>query len=82
MKLQTKLDKLQEKSKKNIPPETAELMSKATIELFQSGIVDKVLKPGDSAPQFSLEDQKGKSVTLQQCIASGSLVVSFYRGVW
>ena len=37
-----------------------------------------MLKPGDRAPDFTLPDQDGKSVTLGELLARGPLVLYFY----
>jgi cytochrome oxidase Cu insertion factor (SCO1/SenC/PrrC family) len=34
------------------------------------------------APEFSLEDQKGTTVTLASLTANGPAVLVFYRGFW
>ena len=37
-----------------------------------------MLKIGDHAPDFSLPDQSGANVTLEDCLAKGSLILYFY----
>jgi cytochrome oxidase Cu insertion factor (SCO1/SenC/PrrC family) len=37
---------------------------------------------GEVAPDFRLEDQNGKTVTLSEARGKTTLVVVFYRGYW
>lgn len=37
---------------------------------------------GDSAPDFTLEDQDGRKVTLSTARGQSPVVVVFYRGYW
>ncbi len=37
-----------------------------------------MLKPGDKAPDFSLPDQAGRTVTLDDLLADGPLILFFY----
>lgn len=40
------------------------------------------IKVGDEAPDFTLEDQDGKPVTLSSFRGKKSVVLVFYRGSW
>lgn len=40
------------------------------------------VKPGDAAPDFTLEDQDGKPVQLSDYKGKKSVVLVFYRGYW
>jgi cytochrome oxidase Cu insertion factor (SCO1/SenC/PrrC family) len=40
------------------------------------------IKPGTEAPDFTLEDQDGKPVTLSAYRDKKSVVLVFYRGYW
>lgn len=40
------------------------------------------LKAGDEAPDFTLEDQDGRPVTLSDYRGKKTVVVVFYRGFW
>ncbi len=82
MSLQDNLNAIKEKSKSRLPQETREKMQKATAELADSGIIEKILKPGQALPQFSLPDERENIVSSEQLLVEGPLVVSFYRGVW
>ncbi|WP_322107306.1 peroxiredoxin-like family protein [Paraburkholderia sp. J41] len=83
MPLQGKLDALRTEFETNVaPPAVVELLHRATAELISTGAVDKALKAGDIAPEFTLSDAHGKQVASRSLLARGPLVVTFYRGVW
>lgn len=48
----------------------------------QSGVAQQTLKPGDPAPNFTLPDSKGQSVSLTELLKNGPVVLTFYRGNW
>ncbi len=66
----------------NAPDWVHEPMHRATDELIASGAAAKALKAGDRAPDFTLEDAEGQVHSLQDLLAEGPLVLTFYRGVW
>ena len=82
MGLQSKLDEYKKSFLKKAPADAVKVMQKATEELKNSGILDKVLKVGDSAPDFSLPDENGNLVDLKGLLTRGPVVISFYRGQW
>ena len=40
------------------------------------------LRVGDKAPSFSVEDQNGKVVQLDEVLKEGNVILTFYRGSW
>lgn len=82
MGLQEKLDEYKKSFLETAPPEAVKVMQRATEDLKNSGILDKVLKVGESAPEFSLPDVNGTLVELESLLAQGPVVISFYRGQW
>ncbi|NEP50523.1 MAG: AhpC/TSA family protein [Moorea sp. SIO3C2] len=64
------------------PEEVKAIMAKAGEDLANSGIVDNSLNVGDKAPNFTLPNAVGKLVELQDLLATGAVVISFYRGQW
>lgn len=64
------------------PPEQVKVLLESREKLVKSGIADKAIKVGETWPDFSLPDEKGNIVNSKDLLAKGSLVVSFYRGVW
>jgi hypothetical protein len=82
MSLKEELKALKLKSEAKIPVEKRDIMHRATKELEQSGITEKVLKAGDRAPDFSLMDAGGILFSLHSLVELGPVVLSFYRGGW
>jgi peroxiredoxin len=87
MSLQAKLDAFKAdfeagKPPYNVPPAVIETMRRATAELKASGLAERALKVGALAPAFELMDADGATIRSTELLARGSLVVSFYRGVW
>jgi peroxiredoxin len=87
MTLQAKLDAFKADFEAGNPPYSVprsviETMHGATRELIASGAAQRALKAGDQAPQFTLQDPEGNSVSSASLLAQGPLVLSFYRGVW
>jgi hypothetical protein len=82
MGLQDKLDEYKKSFLEKAPPEAVGVIQRATEDLKNSGILDKVLKVGESAPEFSLPDENGNLVALKGLLAQGPVVISFYRGQW
>jgi hypothetical protein len=87
MKLQGKLDAMRADFENGrfplVPTRTQlETMRRATQSLVDSGQADNALKAGDTAPEFTLEDADGNSVSSRALLARGPLIATFYRGVW
>ena len=82
MSLQQKLDDYKKQFQAKAPPDKAKLMGKATAELKESGILANVVKEGERAPDFSLNDADGNPVSLPDLRTKGPVVLTFYRGVW
>jgi peroxiredoxin len=57
-------------------------MQKAIDDLRASGIMDRVVKAGTPASDFSLPNVAGQPVSLAALRAAGPVVLSFYRGRW
>ncbi len=82
MSLQEQLDALRAQSKTRIPAEAQAMMQRSVDELRASGILSRVPKIGDQAPDFTLPNASGQLIGLKSLLAKGPLVVSFYRGRW
>ena len=82
MSLEEKLATIRDGSAKRIPPERLAIMHRATEDLRVSGILDRVIKPGAQAPDFTLDDQNGSPVTLSAVTARGPVLISVFRGFW
>ena len=82
MTLQQRLDRIREGFEKQAPPEAVALIHRATDDLRNSGIADRAIKEGQTAPAFELEDSRGGRVSLGDLLARGPAVLTFFRGHW
>jgi peroxiredoxin len=65
----------------HIPAPVAERLAAAFAEITASGAAPG-LAVGEQAPDFSLPDATGRTVSLATRLARGPVVLSFYRGEW
>ncbi len=82
MTLQEQLDTLREAAKARIPAEARAIMERNIEDLRASGIMSRIVKVDQPAPDFTLPDAGGRSVRLADLRARGSVALSFYRGRW
>jgi hypothetical protein len=82
MSLQQKLDAQKKATETSAPKETIEVMHRATENLAKSGIMNRIVKKGDKAPDFMLNDINGNVVNLKERLSKGHVVLGFYRGRW
>ena len=81
--LQDQLDRITQNTRALVQPERLAISEKATEDLFNTGIEDRILKAGAQAPAFTLEDAlTQKPVHSADLLALGPLVVNFFRGRW
>jgi peroxiredoxin len=81
--LQDQLDRITQNTRALVQPERLAISEKATEDLFNTGIEDRILKAGAQAPAFTLEDAlTHKPVSSADLLALGPLVVNFFRGRW
>ena len=81
--LQDQLDRITQNTRALVQPERLALSEKATEDLFNTGIEDRILKAGTQAPAFTLEDAlTHKPVNSTDLLALGPLVLNFFRGRW
>lgn len=82
MPLQDQLDAITTKTRALVQADRLAPSERAVAELFATGIEDRILKPGDTAPEFTLPDTSGKPVRSSDLLALGPLVINFFRGRW
>ena len=82
MKLQEKLDAYKKSFLKTAPADAVAVMHRATRDLANSGIVEKAVKAGDRAPDFTLENTAGEKIGLAGLLLKRPVVLTFYRGKW
>jgi peroxiredoxin len=81
--LQDQLDRITQNTRALVQPERLAISEKATEDLFNTSIEDRVLKTAAQAPAFTLEDAlTHKPVNSTDLLALGPLVVNFFRGRW
>ncbi len=81
--LQDQLDRITQNTRALVQPERLAISEKATEDLFNTGIEDRILKAGAQAPVFTLEDPlTHKPISSADLLALGPLVVNFFRGRW
>jgi hypothetical protein len=82
MALQEELNALKAKSESRVPAETLAVMHRATKDLESSGLIAKVPKVGERAPDFALQSAEGVLADSRRLLEKGPMVLSFYRGGW
>ena len=82
MSLEARLAAVREGAAKRIPADRLAIMHRATDDLRRAGALDRVIKPGMRAPDFTLLDQHDQAVTLSARLASGPVLMSVFRGFW
>ena len=81
--LQDQLDRITQNTRALVQPERLAISEKATADLFNTGIEDRILKVGTQAPAFILENAlTQKPVSSTDLLALGPVVVNFFRGRW
>ncbi|GGV20198.1 peroxiredoxin [Streptomyces filipinensis] len=65
-----------------IPADIRAVMRRAAQELAASGQAQSALAEGAQAPSFTLPSATGRSVGLDELLADGPVVLTFYRGSW
>ncbi len=82
MSLKDRLDTIKAAAETRIPAETRAVMERAIDDVRAAGILERVVKVGQPAPDFTLPDTDGKPVSLGPLVARGPVVLSFFRGRW
>ena len=68
--------------KQRVPPERQAIMERHIAHLRETGIRQNAKQVGDPAPAIVLPDAQGKPFDFAALLASGSVIVTFYRGGW
>jgi peroxiredoxin len=80
--LQDQLDQITANTRHLVQAERLAVGERAVAELFASGIEERILPMGALAPEFALKDSNGKLVRSRDLLASGPLIIKFFRGRW
>lgn len=81
-RLQDRLDRMKAGFERTAAPENLEIMHRVTGDLCRSGIMESVVRAGQTAPGFTLDDSRGRSVNLENELSKGPVILTFYRGDW
>jgi len=57
-------------------------MQRSVDDLRASGIMNRIARAGEPAPDFTLPNVSSRPVGLKELLARGPVVLSFYRGRW
>ncbi len=71
-----------QKFRGQLPPDLTALIEQGAGEISALDIIERALKPGDTAPAFSLKNQNGGQKSLSDYLAQGPVVLTFYLGAW
>ena len=82
MSLNEKLEEMRQASWGRWTPEKVAILHRSFDDLARSGILDRILKKGDRAPDFTLKSSNGADVSLSRLLKTGLVVLAFYRGHW
>ena len=82
MSLNEQLERMRQASWGRWPPEKRAVVERSIRDLAASGILDRALKVGDRAPDFTLRGADGTDVSLSGLLRRGPAVLAFYRGHW
>jgi peroxiredoxin len=81
--LQDRLDAITARTRALVQANRLAVSEQANAELFASGIEDRILPVGSTAPSFALTGAStGQLVRSADLLALGPLVLSFFRGRW
>lgn len=82
MNLNGQIKELQKGLLAQVPEEALKVFASTTEQLVKSGLAETALKKGDKIPSFSLPNATGTTVSSQDLLKKGPIVIDFYRGAW
>ncbi|GHC48838.1 peroxiredoxin-like family protein [Roseibacillus persicicus] len=80
--LQVELDKQKAAFEEKAPAEKISEYDKGIKAVQESGVLEKALNVGDTAPDFTLKNATGEEVTLSTLLKDGPVILTWYRGSW
>ncbi len=80
--LQQQIDEFIAQAASRFPPDLLKDLTGPIGQLITSGAAEQALKEGAQAPDFTLPDALGTSVTLSHLLKQGPVIIAFYRGEW
>lgn len=76
------LSEIYRRSCEMLPTPQVAVLRRAVELLRRSGIQERCLQPGETAPAFSFIDQHNRPSTLYSLCDDGPVIISFFRGFW
>jgi peroxiredoxin len=80
--LREQLAERKELSAKYVPGDVLAIHARVVAELKESGIAQRALPAGATAPSFELKDHQGALISSADLLSKGALVICFVRGRW
>jgi peroxiredoxin len=80
--LQDQLDEITANTRHLVQAERLAISERAVEDLFTTGIEERILPVGATAPDFALKDSNGKTLRSADLLELGPLVIKFFRGRW
>jgi hypothetical protein len=66
----------------NAPKELTSIIRDGTNSIKSTFDPSTAVQPGQTLPSFSLPNATGKTVSSDELLANGPLILLFYRGAW
>lgn len=82
MALADQLDEIRRHYDQVVPVEAMALMHRAVAELEESGAADCIAGVDEQLPSFTLPNQFGETLSSDELLRFGPLVLTVYRGFW
>ena len=82
MSLTQELAQFAAQMREKLPEDVQATMAKAGHDVAQLKIEDRSLKVGGTIPVLTLPNAVGETVTVQDLLQQGPVVITFYRGGW
>lgn len=80
--LQSKLDQITNSFNSQAPEAAKNMLAQAVIHVSQQQITRRAKQRGEAAPLFQLPNAVGKTISLQNELKKGVVVLVWYRGGW
>lgn len=80
--LEEELEAFNQKAATMLPAEMRAEFARGIDAVAESGIIEKAIKTGDKAPDFSLKNPAGEEISLKALLTKGPVVLTWYRGGW
>ncbi|GAA2793509.1 peroxiredoxin-like family protein [Saccharopolyspora taberi] len=82
MTLRDELRAMHAEGQRRLPEDVRATMNRNAADLAASGLAEQALGAGARAPEFTLPSATGTPVALEELLAEGPVVLTFYRGAW